>query len=583
MARSALRSCIIFFCSATLILALPSTIISSQTPKSGTGKVVYPQNYFRSPLDIPLYLSGSFGELRPNHFHSGLDIKTNAKEGYPVYAIADGYVSRIRVQTVGFGNSIYVTHPNGYVSVYAHLKSYAPKIAAEAKRKEYEKESFEMDEMYSEPTGIKVRKGELIAFTGNTGSSGGPHLHFEIRDAITEVTINPALFGMPIEDNIKPVFTGAYVYPTKGGTVNGQPLRVRLPVTGQLGYYRATEVVKVKGKIGFGIEAYDMHNGSRNHNGLYSTDLRIDGKTVFYADLEKFGFDETRYINSFIDYGERIRTKKDIQKSFVDDGNKLSIYKNVDKQGFVFFNDTATHKVEYIVRDAHGNVSTLSFSVKAENGARPPLNTPFKPGITFPFQKENSFKNAEIDVRIPAYSLYDTIDFEYASGAKPANAYSKIHHIHNKYIPIQIPVELSIMADNSIIPYKDKAVIVNERKRSQGGNWVDGFVKTTIKEFGSFYVTLDTIAPSIKPITIAEGKNMALNAAILIRIGDNLAGVKSYTAKIDGQWRLMSFDAKSGVLAHYFDERTAEGKHYFELTITDYKQNTSTYSATFYR
>lgn len=546
-------------------------------------KNTYPKNYFRSPLDIPLYLSGSFGELRPNHFHSGLDIKTNAKEGYPIYAIADGYISRIRVQASGFGYALYLTHPNGYVSVYAHIKTYSPLIAREAKKKQYEKESFEIDEQYNLFNGIKVKKGDIIALSGNSGSSGGPHLHFEIRDEKTETTINPILFGIPVEDNIKPVFSGLYIYPVRGGMVNNSTARLKVPLIGQNGSYKANTAIRVQGKIGFAIEAYDKHNGSKNSNGLYSTELLLDGKAIYYADLEKFPFSETKFINSYLDYSEKMKSGKSIQKTFVDDGSTLSIYKNVVNHGFVFFNDTNTHTLAYIVTDAHGNTSTLNFSVKAEKAVSAPTKTPYTPGKTFAFQKDNKFTNSSVEVKIPAYSLYDTLSFEYGVSPRLAGTYSNLYAIHNKYTPLNNPIQLSIKADESILPYKDKAIIVNEKKRAQGGVWKEGWVSTSIKTFGNYCIAIDTVPPSIKPITIADGKNMAMNSAILIRIGDNLSGVKTYKASIDGKWALMAFDGKSGLLSHYFDELTGPGKHDFELILTDYKDNVKVYNATFFR
>ncbi len=543
----------------------------------------YPTDYFRSPLDIPLYLSGSFGELRPNHFHSGIDIKTNAKEGYSVYAVADGYVSRIRIQASGFGNAIYITHPNGFVSVYAHLKNYNWAIGKEAKKKQYEKESFEIDEHYTVATGLRVSKGNLIAYSGNSGSSGGPHLHFEIRDEKTEMTLNPALFGMPIQDDIKPTIAGLYIYPVKGGMVNRTAARLRIPLTIANGLYSTAIPIRVKGKIGFGIEAIDKHNGSSNSNGLYSVELKWDGKVIYYANFEKFSFSETKAINSYLDYYEKLKSGKDIQKSFVDDGNSLSIYKSLVNKGFVFVNDTNTHQVDYVLVDAHKNKTLLSFTVKGELADGPALGTSFTLGKTFAYQKENTFSTELVQVKVPANSLYDTIDFDYTTSAAAAGSYSITHHIHTKYTPLQYPAEVAIKVNSDALAYKDKLIMVNEKNRSQGGTWKEGWVVANIKNFGNFYIVADTVPPTIKPITINDGKNMSLNSAILIRIGDNLSGVKSYRATIDGKWTLMAFDGKSGILSHYFDERTIAGEHKFELELIDYKNNTSKYAASFYR
>ncbi|WP_316831068.1 M23 family metallopeptidase [Pedobacter aquatilis] len=542
----------------------------------------YPLTYFRQPLDItPPALAGSFGEIRGNHFHSGIDFRTNQREGYPVYAVADGYISRLRVQNSGFGQALYINHPNGFTTVYGHLQRFAPKIASIVKNLEYEKKSFELDEFPNEAL-IPVRKGEIIAWSGNRGSSGGPHLHFEIRDSKTEETINPQFFGIDIPDNIPPVIYSLYAYRLNGKVFNESTPKQAIAISGANGNYKATAPISLTGEVGFGVVTTDRHNGLSGTNGVYSIQLELDGKMVYTSALERFAFEDSKAINSHIDYPTFLNTKRSIQKSFVDPGNPLSIYSNLVNNGRINFNDGAVHQLRYTITDSKGNASTLSFSVHAGNV--PVSATVIPSGIIYPYNKVNEFNNDEVKVTFPKGTLYSDLAFTYKMLPKPqGNAYSAIHQIHNRYTPLHIGFDLWIKADNLPEQLREKALIVNTNGSSQGGYFDNGFVKATPKNFGSFYIAVDTVAPRIAPVNISEGKNMAGLAKIFFRISDNLSGIKSFNGYIDGKWVLMEFDTKTATLWHSFDERTSTGKHTLELVVIDMKENTRKYSVNFYR
>lgn len=543
----------------------------------------YPLVDFRPPLDIaPPALAGSFGELRGNHFHSGIDFRTNQREGYPVYAIADGYVSRVRVQNSGFGQAVYLTHPNGYTSVYGHLSRFAPKIAQVVKDLEYQKKTFELDE-FPDATLLPVHKGDIIAYSGNRGSSGGPHLHFEIRDTKTEQTINPQLFGIQIPDHIPPVIYAMYVYKLNKKPFNEYTPKQFHQVTGGAGKYNlATQApIKINGETGFGITATDRHDGASGLNGVYSIELELDGKTVFTSSLERFAFENSKAINSHIDYPAFMTTKRSIQKSFKDPGNPLEIYNNLVNNGRIELTDQQVHALKYIVTDGAGNQSILQFSVQAEGNG--PVTTPDQPaGIAFTYNKPNEFTADGVKVVLPKGTLYNDFNFVYRVKPKPAHgAYSVIHQIHNNLTPLHTGFELWIKPDASLGALKDKAVIVSTGGGSQGGVYDNGYIKSTVRNFGSYYIAVDTVAPSITPVNIAEGKNMAGIAKILFKIRDNLSGVKSFNGYIDGNWVLMEFDTKTATLWHSFDERTPAGKHVLKLVVDDMKGNSRTYSVNF--
>ncbi|QXU40203.1 M23 family metallopeptidase [Pedobacter sp. D749] len=563
----------------SICLLFASTFVQAQQIYS-TNK--YPITDFRQPLDIsPPALAGSFGEIRGNHFHSGIDFRTNQREGYPVYAVADGYISRLRVQNSGFGQALYINHPNGFTTVYGHLQRFAPKIATIVKNLEYEKKSFEIDE-FPDATLIPVHKGEIIAWSGNRGSSGGPHLHFEIRDTKTEETINPQFFGIIIPDNIPPVIHGLYVYRLNGKTFNENTPKQAIGISGANGSYKTAAPISLTGEVGFGIVVTDRHNGLSGTNGVYSIQLEVDGKKVYTSALERFAFEDSKAINSHIDYPTYLNTKRSIQKSFVEPGNPLKIYSGLINNGRINFNDGAMHQLRYIITDSKGNSSVLPFTVNAGSA---PIAAPVIPaGIIYPYNKVNEFNTDDIKVVFPQGTLYSDLNFTYKKLPKPTgNAWSALHQIHNRHTPLHIGFNISIKADNLPENLKNKALIVNSNGSSQGGFFENGYVKATPKNFGSFYIAIDTIPPRIIPVNISEGKNMAGLSKIFFKISDNLSGIKSFNGYIDGKWALMEFDTKTATLWHSFDERTASGKHTLELVVADMKENTRKYKVTFIR
>ncbi|WP_432713506.1 M23 family metallopeptidase [Pedobacter sp.] len=567
-----------------LLLILTSTFFSAKAQfLFSTNK--YPLVDFRPPLDIvPPALSGSFGEIRGNHFHSGMDYRTNQREGYPVFAVADGYVARVRVQNSGFGQAVYLNHPNGYTTVYGHLQRFNPKIAQRIEQLQYAKKTFELDE-FPAPTLLLVRKGDVIGYSGNRGSSGGPHLHFEIRDTKTEATINPQLFGLDIPDNIPPVIHSMYVY-----RLNEKPFSDLTPkqyydVQGADGNYKLNQVntLTIGGEFGLGIIVTDRHNGASGSNGVYSIQLDVDGETVYISAMEKFSFENSKAVNSHIDYPTYMTNKRTIQKSFVDPGNPLQIYYHLKNRGRISFTDQALHELKYTITDSKGNVSTLQFKVQADSTAV--IKTPEGPaGILFPYNQVNEFSNNDVKVSIPLGSLYDDVNFVYATKPKPAtNAYSAIHQIHNAYTPLHTGFDLSIKITSDLVPYLSKALIVNTNRAAQGGEFDNGYIKARVRNFGSFFIAIDTVAPTISPLNISAGKNMKGISKMSFKIRDNLSGLKSFNGYIDGQWVLMEFDSKTATLWHSFTSRTAPGKHTLKLVVDDMKNNKKTLNLDFYR
>jgi len=543
----------------------------------------YPKNIFRYPLDLPPSTAGSFGELRPNHFHAGLDFKTNHRTGYPVHAVYDGYVSRLKVQFGGFGNAVYITHPNGFTSVYGHLSRFSPEIAQVVRQAQYQQQKFDVD-INLQPWQMPVSKGQVIALSGNTGASEGPHLHFELRDAATQETINAQLFGLTIPDRVPPSIMAVAVYHLNGNPFSEKTPRDYYTVSGSAGHYHLAQprILNLNGEIGFGITTNDMNSTSANHNGVYSIELKLDGKTVYTYVVERFAFDQTHAINAYIDYPAYLTSHRWIQKCFVLPGNKITLFPQSINRGIITFNDDAEHDVEYVVKDVAGNTSTVNLKVKS-SAMMVSNASNIITSNRFHYDQVNTYSNRDIKVTIPVGNLYDDLDFTYAEMPKKPGTYSLTHRVHNRFTPIHDSYDLWIRPDSTIGKLADKAVIVNSVTGSQGGVYEDGFIKAHATTFGDFYIKVDTVPPTIRSINISNGSNLSGQHAIFLKISDNLSGIKSFEGRIDGKWVLMEWDYKTRVLSYTFDNTITAGKHSFELTVMDNKDNAAHFTAEFTR
>jgi len=575
-------NCVLVFMQRTIFLFLTALLLSFGLFAQNTvPKIVYPANDFRYPLDLSPAISGTFGEIRSSHLHSGMDIRTNQTQGHPVYAVADGYICRLRVQIGGFGNAVYINHPNGYTSVYAHLQRFNTRIAQTIKNYQYNKQLYDVDFPLL-PIDIPIKKGEIIAWSGNTGASGGPHLHFEIRDTKTEEIINPQLFGISIPDKVKPVINGIYLYKLNGEPFSDRTSKQYFQATGAAGKYSLSKpLITLNPQSGFGILTYDQTVSGGSHNGIYSIELKIDQQTIYFSVIERFYFDHSQAANSYMDYPEFATRGRMIQKSFVEPGNPLTIYKKLINKGLITLTDEREHDAEYIVKDVNGNSSILSFKIRSD---AVPLIVPWSiKGTKFSYNKVNEFNSDAVKVSIPAGVLYSDIDFIYTQSPK-TTGFSPVHHIHTPLIPLNNDYNLWIKPDQSLNPaLYNKALIVDTKGKAYESSFEAGYIKAMPGNFGNFYITIDTIPPTIRPVNIANGKSMAGVSKIIFGISDNLAGVRSFKGTIDGKWVLMEFDQKTATLWHTFDERTSAGKHVFQLDVTDKKLNIKSYTAIFYR
>ncbi len=525
----------------------------------------FPKYYFRSPLDIPLNLSGNFAELRSNHFHSGIDIRTQGAIGKNIYATANGYVSRIKVSPTGYGKALYIAHPNGYTTVYGHLNEFSPKIDKYVRQKQYEKQKFKVT-LYPMPELLKVKKGELIAKSGNTGSSGGPHLHYEIRETENDIPLNVLHFNLDIKDNVKPKVHSVVVYPMNDSSyVENKNKKI---IYSNI----SNKTININGQIGFGVEANDYINSSRYKFGVFSIELKVDKKRIYFHQLNKFSFYESRYINSFIDYEERVKSRKRIQKCFLEPNNRLSIYKDVINKGIVKFLDNKKHKIELILKDVKGNQKKVTFFVKNKK-QKIIKKVKKKKGFFFHYKKNNYIMYENIRITIYKNSLYKNIYLKYNEIKGYKETYSNVHRIHSSYTPLHYEMTISIKTNKLPEHLRNKALIARRRARGRyrsiGGKWIKGFVTAKTRYFGSYFIAVDTIAPSIKPVS--EKKN---NRYIKYIIKDEFSGIKSINGYIDNKWVLFEYDAKKSLIFCDIKKlKLKKGKHRLVLEISDYKNN----------
>jgi hypothetical protein len=543
-----------------------------------------------APVDVPLSLTGNFAELRSNHFHSGIDFSTHGKQGCPVYATADGYVSRIKVSPYGFGKAIYINHPNGTSSVYAHLKSFISPISDFVKVAQYNRESFSLDTIIQAEL-FQFSQGDIIAMSGNSGSSGGPHLHFEIRDTKSERPQNPLKYIPGIKDDMNPPIVAIYLYPlSENSHVNAKKERLRRETVYYNNRYhlKKNKSIKVFGNIGIGVQALDYLNASWSKCGIYESKLIINKDTIFSFSLNSFSFAQSRYLNAHVDYEEKLKNKHWVHKLYKLPGNKLDIYNQTLNNGVFNFENDSIYKIEVLVSDAYGNVSKVDFKLEGDELLQPPVTDYFYSRL-FIYSRENFFEADNLKLKMTDNSLYEDLKFVYDCGQKPEGCFSDIHHVHNIYTPVHKTFSLAVKPDSLPDSLTTKALIVaidgeNGAKSSAGGSYKDGWVHTRIRNFGSFAVSVDTIPPSIKPLSISKGKVLTEKGRIRFKIHDDLSGIKSYRVEIDGKWILFEYDAKSNLIYYNFDDDKIKkgGKHILNLIVEDYKENKTEYNAMFF-
>jgi len=570
---SSMKSRFSFYIVFALSILLSSSLVSQNIPG------------YRSPLDIPLSLSGTFGELRSNHFHSGIDIRTQGKTGLPIYAIGSGYVSRIAVGAFGFGNAVYIHHPEtGHTSVYAHLESFNDEITAYIRKVQYQKQSFEVN-VYLDPHEILVERGDVIALSGNSGSSGGPHLHFEIRRTSDQHPLNPLLFGFEVEDQSPPVINRIkfFAVDQHGAVMDFDAPEGYAVKRVEEGRYLFDREVLALGQIGFAVDAYDRQEGSWNKNGVYGVELYVDDKLFFRQVFDEFSFSETRYCNATTNYEAYACCRKKFYNGIRLPNNQLDMLKGMPSHLDIEPNEN--HEMRFEVFDLAGNRSTLEFEVRGDHR----LGNRFRPDDPESWMSNgqtNAFRNEYVDVFLPLDVLYEDFYFEYEREIS-SDELSDVHRVHQAEVAAHNRYMLGIRPKHDNF---DDTKLFIARVSSSGGvyglekaSFKGDYAYAKVRNFGAFQLVLDTVRPVIRPINFWAGQQLGNRTSLQFKAYDALSGIDDYRVEINGRWVLAEYDGKNDLFTIDVSELIASGEQKVVFVVVDEAGNETRWEGVVYR
>lgn len=533
---------------------------------------------FIPPVQGTMQLTGTFGELRGNHFHAGLDIR--GAVGRPVYAIADGFVSRILVSVSGYGQALYLEHPTGHTSVYGHLDRFRDDIQAFVRERQYQEESFLLDE---QPTELKfpVQQGDLIGYIGQRGYVSGPHLHFEVRDTKSERVLNPMNFGITVPDSRRPLVNRLrfYTLNERGRVLSGKDERLRSLGSGR--YALQMDTLKVYHEIvAFGVKAYDQQDARPNRNGIYSLSMWQDSTLRFSYSMDQFLGEQTRYLNAHLDYEQQRQKDSWFQRAFVLPGNALDFYQTDSLKGAIRLAPGQSSKVQFQITDHRKNTSKLEFVVHRPDASVNLQN----PVYTYylPYDEESLIEDEEVRAHFPEGALYEDLylDYDYLPEASEG-LYAAVHRFHSNITPLHRYYDLHIQPTHLPERLRDKAIIAHcEDGRdpvSYGGEWTaEGRLRAPVRAFGNFTIMADTLPPTIEVERFSS--NMRGWSSFSFRLDDDFptagkARGLRFRAEVDGRWILMEYNGRKRRLYHEFDGRIPAGKHEFVLRVMDDRGN----------
>jgi len=539
------------------------------------------QNEATPPLDIPLKLSGTFGEFRPTHFHAGLDIKTQGKQGFKVSSIKAGSIRRIRVATTGYGKCLYIQHADGTTSVYAHLKKFAPKIESFIKAYQYEQETF-VTQKFLKLGEITVEQGEIIGYSGNTGGSLGPHLHFEIRDTKEETPLNPLQLGFEIPDSIRPIVQELYRYKKD---INGLSAKTQIPLERVNDSVYQADILRLGGTHAFGIRLFDRQDLSYNRNGIYKATVKVNGSKMFSYTFDKIDFRDGKKIDALIDYisyhEERIR----VQKLFRDLDVDYSFLPKTAPNGFIEFTEGRAYQIEIIVEDYAHNKTYVSFYVEGKTdfplAEKVTMQNPIYP------DKDYLFAFDQHELYIPKNAFYQTIDLKIEE-KKDTLVIAKIALPQRKgfELNVAIPEALDSLQRQqlSLAIYDTEEEKEEKKLRYVWTAKKDSILQTKYAYPGQYILTKDSLAPTIKPLNFKDQQWMSNYKFLEIEVDDEFSGIKSYRATMNGQWILMEHEPKDNTLIYDFsDIEFDQAQLDFELEVEDQVGNQSGFKATIFR
>lgn len=539
----------------------------------------YPKRYFIYPVQAKIGLAANFGELRPNHYHMGLDCRTDQRQNVNVIAAADGYISHVRIEPSGFGRAIYINHPNGLTTLYGHLNDFFPALEKYVKEQQYKLESWKVF-LDIPPNLFPVKQGQFIAFSGNTGGSQGPHTHFEIRDTKTDKVLNPSLFGFPIQDNVPPTIMRLAVYDRCISTYSQTPKLYPVKLANGKYVPSSSTIIVNTDKVSFGISAVDRYSGSANPNGIYEAIIYFDGMAMSGFQLDSISYDETRYLNAHIDHKLKAGGGPFVEHLSRLPGYPKGVYKDFESDGIIYLEDDSVHQIKIEVKDAYGNLSVMQFSVKRGLIDESKYNQDFSASQKFSPGVVNVFEKDDIQVILGEKDLYDSINFIYAKKSSTTpQALSALHSVHTALVPVHGYYTVRLKADKSLQDINVDKIIMQRTagdkmdvaKVEKEGEWFSA----KFREFGNFQLLVDNVPPIISPIGIRENANLSHSSQIIFSVTDNLRAIKNFRAELDGKWLRFTND-KGRSFIYKFDEKCPSGNHELKVSVEDEAGNVAT-------
>ena len=536
-------------------------------------------------MDLPINLSGTFGELRTNHFHSGIDIKTNRVEGLNIYSYEKGYISRIQVSTYGYGKAIYITHPDGKITVYAHLSKFSEKIQNYVKDIQYKRKKFAI-KVYPKESEILIEKNEIIGYSGNTGSSSGPHLHFELRDK-NNMPVNPLKYrNIEIIDTIIPSLKGVYYKELKynNGKLEDNYSRFKKIkfIENDNGKY-LTDTIYTNAVIGFGVNSFDLMNNSNNVYGLNKIITKINDSVNFKINFDKFSFDEWTYINTYVDYAYFKRTNEKIQKLYIENINPLNLYDRSLGDGALKLNDSKNILINYkiILFDFNNNTTVINIPIVFTDQRKEEI-----------FQKKGNINiqnNLDKKIRLENYFVeFKKGTFDYNTSLTISESNNTIN-IDNDTIPLRKPFKIKYSLKN--IDDSRKKYLYLAMKGPKNYHYFissEKFNDSIIghaKKLGKFKILTDSIPPDINFYNLKNDQWISNRKKLTIKINDNESGIKSFNGWINNKWILLEYESKKNMLTYDFEDKvnSNDSKNELVVSVKDNCGNVSMKKITFYR
>tara|TARA_B100000900_G_scaffold119191_1_gene100543 strand:+ start:26687 stop:28375 length:1689 start_codon:yes stop_codon:yes gene_type:complete len=527
-----------------------------------------------APLEIPFSISGTFGEPRSSHFHLGIDIKTQGKEGLEVKSISSGSVSRIRISLGGYGKAIYIDHPNKTTSVYAHLKKFAPKIESYIKKFQYENETYTIQK-FPKKDKLLIEKGEVIGFSGNTGGSSGPHLHFEIREKKSQKPLNPLLYNLPVNDLVRPQLQKLFIFYAQENVILN-PIQPILLERVNDSLYK-TAMIETSGKIGIGIQMFDRQDYSYSRNGVYSTKVFVNGKIISHYKFDKLIINESKKLYQVIDYENYTQKRLKIFKLFNKSGNKLNFMNTLVDQGIFEVELEKSYQIIIEIEDFSGNKSTIEAFIEGTDNKIKPVELR---GRLIKTDREYSFTLKNKELFFPSKTFFNDVKIELFENKDQIEIGPNLFPIANSFkIKFGFNEKDSLRSAQTFIAKKMKKSLVYLPTKLEENKLI-----AKVNELGVYTLARDSVAPTVVPDNFKKNQWLSNYKSLNIKIDDDFSGIKKYRGTINGEWVLFEYEPKRKILTYDFLDKYSEKlKHNLELEVEDNVGNKKIYKTTFFR